>query len=306
MSTTHVSPPDVTCPPNLDELQQQIHHRLGEIIASCLRDPGPTTFLDFEKALLGLLRSLGVLLIQLFLQAHHRRLDLTPWTQARGYRLADDDAERTLTTSCGAVTYHRAYLRPRRGGGPGVHPLDVALGLTRDSYTPLVIGWFCRLATRVSFRLACDLGEMFLGAAPPVSAVEEWVLGLARPAYVDLSEGPLPRDEGEVLVIEVDGKAVPTATEQELTRRRGPRSRHRRGGDWDCGCQRHRGRARRKRRGRQPRRKKGDKSKNGRSATLVVMYTLRRGAVDPKYWTAQGACICYGPPPLILLRRPAR
>ena len=32
------------------------------------------------------------------------------------------------------------------------------------------------------------------------------------------------------------------------------------------------------RRGRKKRRKKGDKSKNGRSATLVVMYTLRRGA----------------------------
>jgi hypothetical protein len=216
------------------------------------------------------------LLIQLFLQAHHRRLDLTPWTQARGYRVADDDAERTLKTSCGEVTYHRAYLLPRRGGGPGVHPLDVALGLTRDAYSPLIIGWFCRLATRVSFRLARGLGAMFLGTAPPASAIEEWVLGLARPAYVYLSDGPLPQDEGEVLVIEVDGKAAPTATEQELARRRGPRSRHRRG--CDCGCQRHRGRVQRKRRGRKPRRKKGDKSKNGRSATLVVMYTLRRGA----------------------------
>jgi hypothetical protein len=276
MSAHQGSPPDAACPPDLDALQQQIQHQLGEIVAYCLRDPGPTTFLDFEKTLLGLLQSLGVLLIQLFLQAHHRRLDLTPWTRTRGYRVADDEAPRTLKTSCGEVTYHRAYLLPRRGGGPGVHPLDVALGLTRDSYSPLVIGWFCRLATRVSFRLACDLGEMFLGAAPPASAVEEWVLGLARPAYVYLSDGPVPQDEGEVLVIEVDGKAAPTATEQELARRRGPRSRHQRG--CDCGCQRHRGRARRKRRGRKRRRKKGDKSKNGRSATLVVMYTLRRGA----------------------------
>jgi hypothetical protein len=83
----------------------------------------------------------------------------------------------------------------------------------------------------------------------------------------------LPEDDGEVLVIEIDGKAAPTATEQELARRRGPRARHERG----CKCQRHRGRAKRGRRGRRERRKKGDKSKNGRSATLVVMYTLRRG-----------------------------
>jgi hypothetical protein len=275
MSAHQVSPPAAACPPDLESWQQQIHQRLDEIIADCLHDPGPTSFLDFEKTLLGLLRSLGCLLIQLFLQARHGRLDLTIWTRTRGYRVADDSAERTLRTSCGPVTYHRAFLLPRRGGGSGVHPLDVALGLTRDGYSPLVIGWFCRLATRVSFQLASGLGGMFLGAAPPASAIEEWVLGLARPAYVYLSDGPLPQDEGEVLVVEIDGKAAPTATEQELARRRRPRSQHKRG--CDCGCQRHRGRARRKRRGRKPRRKKGDKSKNGRSATLVVMYTLHRG-----------------------------
>ena len=38
---------------------------------------------------------------------------------------------------------------------------------------------------------------------------------MARPAYVYLSDGPLPADDGDVLVIEIDGKAVPTATEQE-------------------------------------------------------------------------------------------
>src|SRR3954462_14457159 len=91
---------------------------------------------------------------------------------------------------------------------------------------------------------------LFLGAAPPASAIEEWVLGLARPAYVYLSEGPLPEDEGEVLVIEIDGKAAPTATEQELAGRRGRRARHEPG----CQCQRHRGRKKRERRGRKRRR----------------------------------------------------
>src|SRR4051812_23070242 len=275
MSDRQGNPPTAGCPPTVEDLHRQARERLDEIVGYCLKDQGPVSFLEFEAALLGLLRSLGCLLMQLFLRARHHRTDPAVW-QARGYRVADPTAGRTLKTSCGPVPYARAFLVPRRGGGPGVHPLDVALGLTRDAYTPLVIGWFCRLATRVSFQVARDLGAMFLGAAPPASAIEEWVLGLARPAYAYLSEGPLPQDEGEVLVIEVDGKAAPTATEEELARRRGPRSRHPRG--CDCGCQRHRGRARRKRRGRKPRRKKGDKSKNGRSATLVVMYTLRRGA----------------------------
>jgi hypothetical protein len=273
MSTCQSNPPGVACPLTLDALRQQIHQRLDEIIAYCLSEPGPTSFLVFETALLGLLRSLGGLLIQLFLQTRHEQFDTTTWTRDRGYRVADPTAARTLKTSCGPVAYVRAYLIPRRGGGPGVHPLDVALGLTRDAYSPLVIGWFCRLATRVSFQLASRLGGMFLGAAPPASAIEEWVLGLARPAYVYMSEGPLPEDDGDVLVIEIDGKAAPTATEEELRRRRRPRSCSKRG----CRCQRHRGRARRQRRGRKKRRTKGDKSKNGRSATLVVMYTLKRG-----------------------------
>jgi hypothetical protein len=272
VSISQGNPPVVACPPTVEDLRCRARARLDEILAYCSNDQGAMSFLDFETALLGLLRSLGCLLIQLFLRSRHDRLDPTGW-RARGYRVADPAAGRILKTSCGPVAYARAFLVPRHGGGPGVHPLDVTLGLTRDAYTPLVIGWFCRLATRVSFRVASGLGGMFLGAAPPASAIEEWVLGLARPAYAYLSEGPLPGDEGEVLVIEIDGKAAPTATEQELTRRRGSRARHGRG----CECQRHRGRKKRERRGRKPRRKKGDKSKNGRSATLVVMYTLRRG-----------------------------
>ncbi len=273
MSNRESNPPVAACPPTTEDLRRQAHERLDEILTYCAQDPGPATFLEFETALLGLLRSLGCLLIQLFLRARHDRLDATAW-QARGYRVADPAAERTVKTSCGPVAYVRAFLVPWPGGGPGVHPLDAALGLTRDGFSPLVIGWFCRLATRVSFQVAGALGGMFLGAAPPASAIEEWVLGLGRPAYVYMSDGPLPEDDGEVLVIEIDGKAVPTATTQELARRRGPRARHKPG----CKCQRHRGRAQRGRRGRKKRRKKGDKSKNGRSATLVVLYTLRRGA----------------------------
>ncbi len=89
-----------------------------------------------------------------------------------------------------------------------------------------------------------------------------------------MEQAPPPEDDGEVRVIEVDGKATPTATEEELRKRRGKRSPKR---CPRCGCQRHRGQAKRRCR-RRKRRKRGDKSKNGRSITLVVMYTLRRSA----------------------------
>ncbi len=104
MSAHHVNPPAAACPPDLEPLRPQIPQRLDEIIASCLQDLGPTSFLDFEQTLLSLLQSLGCLLIQLFLQARHARLDLTTWTQTRGSRVSGKPVERTLKTSCGEVT----------------------------------------------------------------------------------------------------------------------------------------------------------------------------------------------------------
>jgi hypothetical protein len=93
-----------------------------------------------------------------------------------------------------------------------------------------------------------------------------------------------------VLVIEADGKCAPMATEAELAKRRG-RRRHRE--SCGCGCQRHRGKNRRQARGPKKRRKKGDKSKNGKEAIVLVMYTLKRGAegklhgpINKKVWAS--------------------
>src|SRR5947209_835618 len=275
MSLPQVNPQDPPCPASQQDLRTQLHQRLDQAIDDCLHGHPRASFLLGEAALRGHLAALGLLLLRLFLLARHQDLDLKPYRQ-RGFRLADGYAQRDLHTTCGLLRYGRAYLIPPEGQkGPGVHPLDAELGLTRDSYSPRLISWFCRLCTRLSFRCSAELGEMFLGWAPAPSTIEEWALGLGRPAYVWLSSGPLPEGDGEVLVIECDGKAAPTATEEELSKRRRPRAKGTKAGP--CNCQRHRGRACRQAHGHKRRRKRGDKSKNGRSATLVVMYTLQRG-----------------------------
>jgi hypothetical protein len=224
MSLPQPTPSTPPCPASLGSLCLLAHQRLDCLLAFCLADEShdDRSFFAFEKDLLGLLFCLGQTLVALFLLRRHQRLDLEPWLQ-NGYRQSAQAAPRTLHTVFGPVEYHRAYLAPKDGVGSGVHPLDAELGLTRDGFSPLLIGWFCRLATRLSFRLAGELGGMFLSWAPAPSTIQEWVLGLGRPAHVYLSSGPLPKNDGEILVIECDGKAAPTATEEELTKRRGPR-----------------------------------------------------------------------------------
>jgi len=77
-----------------------------------------------------------------------------------------------------------------------------------------------------------------------------------------------------VLVIEIDGKAVPTAhATKSWPGAESPRAR----GEQGCKCQRHRGRAKRKRGVERSGGRRGAKARTAASATLVVMDTLRRG-----------------------------
>jgi hypothetical protein len=262
------------CPVSTAALRQQLHEQVDRIADFC--ESYDDRFFSFEKQLKELLWALGRLFVGLFLLSRHQRLQ----SQERsypGYRLLSEWLPRTLRTMFGAMRYERAYWVRQRGGG-GFHPLDAELGLTGDGFSPWVISSACRLVSYLSYAKATLLLKVFWGWSPSTETVEQWALGVARQAAPYMaSSPPFPEADGEVLVIEVDGKAVPTATVAELEKRRGPR-RHKQG--CRCGCQRHRGQT--KRRGpnkqtRKKRRKKGDKSKNGRSATLVAMYTLRRG-----------------------------
>jgi hypothetical protein len=234
-----------------------------------------TPFGKFEPHLLVRMAVLGACLIRLFLTARHERLDLQPFLDDGKYRSGDDYAQRTLKTFYGEVTYGRHYLMSR-GGGSGFFPLDVVLGLTRDRLSPWVMQWVARLATRMSFKASQMVCKAVLNWAPATETIEQVVLGMGRDAAPFMKQLKAPAKDGEVLVIEVDGKCPPTATDAELAKRRGPRPpKHEK--SCTCGCQRHRGKAKRQARGSKKRRKKGDKSKNGKEVSVVVMYTLKRG-----------------------------
>jgi len=259
------------CPPTTETVAADARQTLERALAFCLQSQ--CSFRGFERHLFTLLAALGCLLLRLFLTARHHRLDLQDYLQDGKYRLADAYAERTLKTALGPVRYGRAQL-VRRKGGSGFYPLDALLGLTRDRLSPWVMQLVARLATRMSFAAARLVCKAVLRWAPATETIEQVVLGLGRQAAPFLRQLAAPRDDGEVLVIEMDGKCPPTATEAELAKRRGKR-RHQEG--CPCGCQRHRGQTKRKARGPKKRRKKGDKSKNGKEVVVVLMYTLQRG-----------------------------
>jgi hypothetical protein len=110
--------------------------------------------------------------------------------------------------------------------------------------------------------------EFFLWS-PSSKAVLRMVDATGKEARPFLEQAELPTDDGDILVIQVDGGAAPMISPAELKKRQGPRKKHA-GGE----TRRHR---RRQQRQEHPhlRRTKGKKSKNGKEAFVGVIYTLR-------------------------------
>ncbi len=287
MLTTITSPalnrnskPDSLERPTVVELQQRFQEQTNNLMAFGLdpRQPGPKeekNFKAFEAELIPMVFALGRTLVMLFLTAAEERVACkTPERMRRaGRRFRRVEAKgRNLHCWFGVVRYWRAYMaevadEDRRG----FHPLDLALGLTKDRFSMLLLSLSVRLATKLSFSQARLTAQWFLPTVPSTEVIEQATLGLGRFTAEWFERQPAPDGDGEVLVILIDSKGVPTATSQELRRRRGKRRKAR-----VPKSPRHRGRQRRARCSPKQRRKKGDKSKNAKMATLVVMYTLKR------------------------------
>lgn len=261
------------CPVSVETVRAEAKVLFDDLTHCC--ESSTSAFWLFETFLVARLAILGCCLIRLFLIARYQKLDPQSFLKNGKYRVGKKYAERTIKTIYGEVTYGRHHLLSRDGGS-GCFPLDVTLGLTSDQLSPWVMQWVAKLATRMSFKAAQMVCKAALNWAPATETIERVVLGMGRDAAPFMQQlKPAPND-GDMLVIEIDGKCPPMAGVEELAKRRGKRKpKHKK--KCACGCQRHRGKAKRKARGSKKRRKRGDKSKNGKEGIVVVMYTLQQG-----------------------------
>ena len=240
---------------------------------------GELSYREAERALRDAVFAIGrALVVLLFglreqhVMSAHRSEHAGRWEWlGRTYRAAPPIA-RNFTTMFGVIRYFRTYMREVADKDRhGFHPLDASLGLIKDRLSWNVLMAAARLATKMAFAEAKATLDMFMPNAPSTEVIEKTVLGLGEHVAAFIEHAPAPEGDGEVLVIQFDGKGAPTATARELARRRRKRKKGPR-----PTSKRHRGRNKRGLYPRRPRRKKGDKAKNARVATAVVMYTLKR------------------------------
>jgi len=271
---------------------------------------GLCNYEQLEKWLRVELFVLGRLFIELFLASARRGLN-----QKRG-KASGRVRRRQFKGFFGAVTYWRE-------GSHGHFPLDNLLGIAKGGFSHSVCLLACNLATRMSFAVSAGVFGRFAGWSPDPGSIENMVLGIGAhaPDYMEQSAPLRDADTRQVLVIEIDGKAPPTATECEL-KKRSAKARERNsqipeknageasnkgegsGSRKRCCCQRHRAKAirhrarkkkkeakasKRRHKGKKSKKEKqqssrngqkeleDSKTKNGRSATLVVTYVLEQG-----------------------------
>jgi hypothetical protein len=122
----------------------------------------------------------------------------------------------------------------------------------------------------MAFASARALTRDLFGWTPSPRAVLRMVDATGAQARPFLEQAPPPKDDGDVLVITVDGKGAPAISSKEYARRSRPHGSR-------AANQRH---ARRRRRRAYPRvrRGPGKKSKNAKMAAVGALYTLKRGS----------------------------
>lgn len=151
-------------------------------------------------------------------------------------------------------------------------PFDKVVGLPPSRFSLRVIGFASYLTAKMAFAEVASTLQRFWNWAPATKSLLKMVDQVGPLARPFLEAEPGPSDDGEVLVVEVDGGGTPMITDTELARRRKPHQKRPRGAPgpkW---------RRQRPRKAPRKRRRKGDKSKNAKIATVGMLYTLRRTA----------------------------
>jgi hypothetical protein len=226
------------------------------------------TLTEAERELWSALLALGRALVCLFLARQVSRPRAQEYEHAgQRWRLLGDRTSE-IGTRFGKVEFRRPVgrdaQRPRLACDL---PVDRELALSGGFSLGVVLA-ITRLCAQLAFSGARAAFHEAHEWCPSPRAVLRMVDATGDAAKSFLESAPAPEDDGEVLVIQVDGRGAPMITPEEHERRCRPHA------SKDETPQRH-GRRQRRRQWPRKRRTSGKKSKNAKIAVVGVLYTLR-------------------------------
>lgn len=252
---------------SIDEARRDVE-RAFEVARQLADSSEKCTMFVFEARLWTLLLALGRALVTLFLARQVCRARAASYQRGGRTYVMVGTRRTEIGTRFGKVAFERPIGRAEGNTRAACDLLiDRELGLCAGFSLGVVLA-ITKLCAQMAFLPARETFRDAHEWTPSPRAALRMVDAVGDHARAFLEAAPAPTDDGEVLVIQVDGRGAPMISQAEHRRRR----QRRRNAD---GTRRH---ARRRRRREWPRKRrtKGKKSKNAKVAIVGVLYTLRR------------------------------
>lgn len=253
----------------IDEAKAEVQSTYAAVLSYTDCDAKQSAW-SFEKAIFTMLLELGRALMALYFARQAARPRPVEYRHEGQQWVLQGERTTEIGTRFGKVPFTRSIGRRAEARRAACDlPVDRELGLCAGFTLGTVLG-MVRLVAQMAYGAARETFRGTYEWTPSPRAVMRMVDATGDEARPFLEQAAAPDDDGEVLVIQVDGRGAPMITEEEIRRRRrAHRHAHRSPGG------RH---ARRAQRRENPRRRRtsGKKSKNAKVAVVGVLYTLRR------------------------------
>jgi hypothetical protein len=254
----------------IDQLHADVQ-RTFEAALKCADSSAKCTLAEKEALLWTKTLALGAALITLFLFRQAARPRSATY-EHDGNRFVITESCRctSIGTRFGKVPFVRPVGRQvgRRTAQADL-PVDRELGLCGGFSLGVATG-IARLCAMMAFAQARVTFALFHEWSPSSRATLRLVDAVGSEAKAFIEQAPAPKGDGDILVVQVDGRGAPMITATEHARRTKRRTEQ----DRRRTTRRAQRRARRKAHPK-IRRKKGDKSKNAKVGFVAVIYTLK-------------------------------
>lgn len=199
--------------PNAEGVVQEIRAEF-ESMLSYVKESKTATADQVERGIFKRLLGLGFRLMLLFFTIRAEEYPRMPVETGVGEELPYfDDKKRNYFSIFGKLPFWRPYFYQKGVGGQS--PLDEELSLGSDCYSDLLREIAEYMGVDVTYDKVTEMFARILGQKLSTSAVTKMVATDAADveAYYEQRPAPKPEDEGEILVIQADGKGVPMVRE---------------------------------------------------------------------------------------------
>lgn len=252
----------------IDERRREVQ-RAFEAALACADSNETRAFFSFESEMWTQILTLGRALSALFLARQAARPRATDYCVGkRRYAMLGERRTSEIGTRFGKVAFERPVSRLVADAKKRVDlPVDRELGLCGGFSLGTIVA-IARLGAMMAFSPTRQTFQAFHEWAPSPRAALRMVDAVGAEARPFLEQTPAPADDGEILVLQVDGRGAPMISITERARRAQPHA--------ERTTTKRAWRTQKRKKNERPRRRKGDKSKNAKVAVLGVIYTLRK------------------------------